>query len=354
MERGLHVNTTWIRHAAIAAGFFATAVASAQMQVTTAFSYQGDLRFDDKPVNEPTDVRVTLWDDETDGDQFGPTLTFDEVDVTEGRFTIALDFGDEFMGDRRWLNFEIRRPAGVGDYVPLLPRQEILAAPYAMFALNGVPGPQGPEGPVGPEGPQGPEGERGPRGFAGPQGSQGPIGPEGPMGPMGIQGPEGPIGPQGEQGPPGLSGGLGIAQFLGQPVPGSRNWTEIGRLNIAIPGPGRLTVSTIAGMSEPYVYDECSCWDSDGDGIDEQHCFSSSNPFADLRYTIGTTVYEHIPPFIDLAGPVSLPIIVEARVDLNENSNPCNAVIITDLGMFHAQLISAEFTSTYNIELKDP
>jgi YVTN family beta-propeller protein len=69
--------------------------------------------------------------------------------------------------------------------VNLLPRQPILAAPYALYAQDGNEGPPGPAGAQGPPGPQG---------ATGTQGVPGPTGPQGPAGPIGATGPQGPPG----------------------------------------------------------------------------------------------------------------------------------------------------------------
>jgi hypothetical protein len=54
--------------------------------------------------------------------------------VSEGLFTVQLDFGSAaFAGDRRWLEIDVDCGGGA---VTLSPRQELTAAPYALYALN--------------------------------------------------------------------------------------------------------------------------------------------------------------------------------------------------------------------------
>jgi hypothetical protein len=60
-----------------------------------------------------------------------------------------------------------------------MPRQEILAVPYALYAVSGTPGPKGDIGPMGPQGEQGIQGEQGPKGDKGDTGDTGPMGPQG-------------------------------------------------------------------------------------------------------------------------------------------------------------------------------
>lgn len=179
----------------------------------TAITYQGELRRAGEAVNETCDFRFRLFDAGADGTQLGPTLEINWVDVADGRLTVDLDFGAElFAGEGRWLEIDVRCPAGEGAYVTLAPRQPIVPTAYALFALSGSEGPEGPEGtqgPEGPAGPAGPQGVTGPAGPAGPQGDTGPAGPEGTQGSQGDTGPpgpDGPPGPQGDTGPPGPDG----------------------------------------------------------------------------------------------------------------------------------------------------
>jgi hypothetical protein len=55
------------------------------------------------------------------------------VTITEGSFTVLLDFGaTAFNGDARWLQIAVRSPAGSGVFTTLSPRQELTATPYAL------------------------------------------------------------------------------------------------------------------------------------------------------------------------------------------------------------------------------
>ncbi|MCH7704534.1 MAG: VCBS repeat-containing protein, partial [Planctomycetes bacterium] len=80
---------------------------------------------------------VVAWDADADGSQVGPTLTPNAL-VTDGRFTVALDFGaDIFTGDARYLEIAVCCPAPCEDFTTLSPRQELTPAPYAL-ALPGL------------------------------------------------------------------------------------------------------------------------------------------------------------------------------------------------------------------------
>ena len=53
-----------------------------------------------------------------------------------GVFTVSLDFGaSAFNGASRFLEIGAR-PAGIGTFTPLVPRQQITSTPYAIRSLN--------------------------------------------------------------------------------------------------------------------------------------------------------------------------------------------------------------------------
>lgn len=109
-----------------------------QVALGTAFTYQGHLTQNGTSVNGMCDSRFRLFDSATAGDQVGPTQTFNNVSVTNGLFTVQLDFGDgAFDGEKRWLAVEVRCPAGSGSFMALSPRQELTPTPYALFAADG-------------------------------------------------------------------------------------------------------------------------------------------------------------------------------------------------------------------------
>jgi len=92
----------------------ASGTALGQTLVGTVFTYQGELTSGGVPVDEPLDgcdFEFTLWDADIDGSQVGPTLTPNAL-VADGRFTVALDFGDNiFTGQARWLEIAVCCPA---------------------------------------------------------------------------------------------------------------------------------------------------------------------------------------------------------------------------------------------------
>lgn len=176
------------------AGLFATpAIASGPLPPT--FSYQGLLQRADSPANGLFDLRACLYAEASGGTPLTCAQDYNAWPVEQGLFTLPLDFGAQhFAGQQRYIQISVRTAGSGSALTPLLPRQPVLAAPYALFALGGNPGPQGPQGEPGAQGAQG---EMGP---AGPQGETGPAGPQGQTGPAGPQGETGPMGPPGPGG----------------------------------------------------------------------------------------------------------------------------------------------------------
>jgi Chaperone of endosialidase len=117
--------------------FLSISTAKAQ---TTSFTYQGRLTDGGTPANGSYDFQFTLWDALNGGAQQpqpGPiTLTKNAVFVSAGTFVVQLDFGaSAFPGADRFLEVSVR-PASVGSFVTLLPRQQINSTPYAVRTLN--------------------------------------------------------------------------------------------------------------------------------------------------------------------------------------------------------------------------
>jgi hypothetical protein len=105
------------------------------------FTYQGQLLLNGGVVNDTADFEFTLWDDSGAGNMIGSPVVVSGMAVVDGLFTVDLNTGGEFgasafNGDARWLEVAVRSPAGGGAFTPLLPRQPVTAAPYALFALD--------------------------------------------------------------------------------------------------------------------------------------------------------------------------------------------------------------------------
>jgi hypothetical protein len=102
--------------------------------VGTAFTYQGRLTDGGSPANGAYDFEFELYDAASGGTTLG-TLTVGNSPVTDGLFTVQLDFGAAvFTGDARWLQIGVRPGDSSGAYTALSPRQALTAAPYALYA----------------------------------------------------------------------------------------------------------------------------------------------------------------------------------------------------------------------------
>ncbi len=245
-------------------------------QLTDEITYQGEVLQDGLPLNDTADLVFRLYDAPTGGVLIGAPVSISNLPVLDGRFTAQLNFGPgAFNADARFIEIDIRSPAGAGSFTTLATRQPVTAAPVALYALDGNPGPEGPAGPEGPQGPQGIQGDTGPMGPQGPQGIQGDTGPMGPQGPQGIQGDTGPMGPQGPQGiqgdtgpmgpqgPPGTDGSDALWQINGSTMSYNGGFVGVGRSNAVGPeafgihyptssGYGGMYVTTDGGTSLPY------------------------------------------------------------------------------------------------------
>jgi hypothetical protein len=101
-----------------------------------AFTYQGHLNASSSPVNGSFDLTFSVWSAASGPSQVGGTQTNAAVPVSNGLFTVVLDFGaGVFTGPPRWLEIGVR-PAGSGAFTTLTPRQPITPAPYAIFAAT--------------------------------------------------------------------------------------------------------------------------------------------------------------------------------------------------------------------------
>ena len=105
-------------------------VANAQ---STAFTHQGRLTDNGAAASGAYDLQFALFDALSGGAQQGATITRDDVPVTNGVFTVALDFGAApFTGVARFLQISVRTGASTGAFTLLNPRQPLSATPYAV------------------------------------------------------------------------------------------------------------------------------------------------------------------------------------------------------------------------------
>ncbi len=112
------------------------AAGAAHAQIGTAFTYQGRLTDTGQPANGAYDLQLSLYDSASALVPVVNPVNLENVPVTNGLFTVAVDFGvaGAFTGAERWLGVAVR-PGNQGiAHMPLTPRQKITPTPYAVAA----------------------------------------------------------------------------------------------------------------------------------------------------------------------------------------------------------------------------
>ena len=106
--------------------------------VGTAFTYQGRLTDGGSPANGEYDFKFKLYD--SGGAQVGSMVPKENTTVTDGLFTVELDFGSGafFNGDARYLEIGVRPGYSGVDFTILTPRQALTPAPYALSLRPGA------------------------------------------------------------------------------------------------------------------------------------------------------------------------------------------------------------------------
>ena len=109
-------------------------------QSSTEFTFQGKLSDGGLPANGNYDIEFKIYDCATCNPQEGVdvfpiTLMKLNVPVTNGVFTVGLDYGEVFNGPPTWIRIAVR-PAGVGGLTILDPRQKINSVPNAIRSLS--------------------------------------------------------------------------------------------------------------------------------------------------------------------------------------------------------------------------
>jgi hypothetical protein len=125
--------------ALIAAAMTGMSVQAVAQPLTTGFTYQGELKSAGAPATGTYDIRFRLYDAALGVVQVGSTVCRDNVSVTDGQFTVELDFGAVFAGAQRWIEIDVRQDAGLGcgdstGFTTLGPRRSLTATPYAVYS----------------------------------------------------------------------------------------------------------------------------------------------------------------------------------------------------------------------------
>ena len=128
------MKTQTIRHALVA-GFclLHSAICLSSFAQGTAFTYQGRLNSGSNTATGSYDLTFTLFTKVTSGLVVGGPITNAATGVSNGLFTVTLDFGNVFPGPARWLEIAVQTNGG-GSFTTLAPRQPLTPTPYAIFA----------------------------------------------------------------------------------------------------------------------------------------------------------------------------------------------------------------------------
>jgi hypothetical protein len=103
----------------------------------TAFTYQGRLNDGGAPATGTYDLQFALFSVSSGGSAVAGPVTNSGVAVSNGLFSVLLDFGSVpfSTGAQRWLELGARTNGG-GTFLTLGPRQQLTATPYAITAGN--------------------------------------------------------------------------------------------------------------------------------------------------------------------------------------------------------------------------
>ena len=103
---------------------------------STGFTYQGRLNDNNQVANGNYDFEFKLFTALTGGTQDGTPREVLNVAVSNGVFTVLVDFGaGAFPGADRFLEIGVRA-AGGGAYTTLTPRQQVTITPYAIKSAS--------------------------------------------------------------------------------------------------------------------------------------------------------------------------------------------------------------------------
>jgi hypothetical protein len=106
----------------------------------TAFTYQGQLQNNGSPASGTYNLTFSIYTNGIGGTAVAGPVTNTAINITNGLFTVAVDFGaGVWNGATNWLQIGVAS-SGVGGFTPLAPRQALTPVPYAITAdkLSGV------------------------------------------------------------------------------------------------------------------------------------------------------------------------------------------------------------------------
>ena len=109
-------------------------LAGSVLAQSSSFNYQGRLSETGADASGSFQFQFKLYDAPNGGNQIGSMLSDVAVNVSNGTFSVGLDFGAQaFSGGDRYLEVAVRKTAD-DSYTTLTPRQKINSAPYSNRA----------------------------------------------------------------------------------------------------------------------------------------------------------------------------------------------------------------------------
>lgn len=105
-----------------------------------SLTYQGRLTSGGAAASGNFDLQFRLFDQATGGNQVGSPVSAPNVAITNGVFTVSLDFGYSALNTfgSRFLEISVKPTGGNGAYTTLAPRQSLTEAPAAIFAKHAL------------------------------------------------------------------------------------------------------------------------------------------------------------------------------------------------------------------------
>lgn len=106
--------------------------------VGSEFTYQGELQTAGMEADGPHDFKFSLYSVENGGSPVASDVEIEDVLVSEGIFSVFLDFGlmPFTSGEQLWLEIAVRDGASMDPHTALSPRQKLTAIPTALSAIT--------------------------------------------------------------------------------------------------------------------------------------------------------------------------------------------------------------------------
>ena len=102
--------------------------------LSAAFAYRGALARNGSPYTGVCQFQFALWDAAAGGSLVAEPVGLPDVSVSAGVYDVQLDFGADAFRQARWLETTLQCAGDAGPTT--LPRQALLAVPYAAYALG--------------------------------------------------------------------------------------------------------------------------------------------------------------------------------------------------------------------------